>query len=336
MHPNDPVAWPHGARCAVMLAFDFDAETLWLARDPANAKRLGVLSQGTYGAKVGVPRIIETLDEADVPATFFVPGWTAEHHTGRVESILRHGHEVGHHGYLHEWVDPQDPAREEEIFLKGLQALQRTVGVKPLVSRHRSSVGLRWPSKRIAALHRLPIRSVLAARCALRCAPMAARSLRHLIRDATLGYRSPAWEASLNLMALIDKHGLRYDSSLMDQINPYHHVLADGRRGPVELPVHWSLDDAPFALFSVKSPRTIVSNEQILAVWQDEFSEIYRWGGLFSLTMHPQVMGRPSRIALLRAFIAWMRSFPGVWFARGAEIAQAWTDACLSNRGIAP
>ncbi|WP_265301822.1 hypothetical protein [Verminephrobacter eiseniae] len=26
----------------------------------------------------------------------------------------------------------------------------------------------------------------MAARCALRCAPMAARSLRHLIRDATL------------------------------------------------------------------------------------------------------------------------------------------------------
>ncbi|MCW8184183.1 hypothetical protein D8B31_05600, partial [Verminephrobacter eiseniae] len=43
------------------------------------------------------------------------------------------------------------------------------------------------PSKRIAALHRLPIRSVWAARCALRCAPMAARSLRHLTGDATLG-----------------------------------------------------------------------------------------------------------------------------------------------------
>ncbi|MCW5259568.1 hypothetical protein D5045_04550 [Verminephrobacter eiseniae] len=59
------------------------------------------------------------------------------------------------------------------------------------MSRHRSSVGPRWPSKRIAALHRLPIRSVLAARCALRCAPMAARSLRHLIRDATLAPISP-------------------------------------------------------------------------------------------------------------------------------------------------
>ncbi|WP_407831818.1 amino acid adenylation domain-containing protein [Verminephrobacter eiseniae] len=61
--------------------------------------------------------------------------------------------------------------------------------MRDLVSRHRSSVGLRWPSKRIAALHRLPIRSVLAARCALRCAPMAARSLRHLIGDATLALR---------------------------------------------------------------------------------------------------------------------------------------------------
>ncbi|MCW5262051.1 hypothetical protein D5045_18370 [Verminephrobacter eiseniae] len=55
-----------------------------------------------------------------------------------------------------------------------------------LVSRHRSSVGLRWPSKRIAALHRLPIQLGMGKRCALRCAPMAARSLRHLIRDATL------------------------------------------------------------------------------------------------------------------------------------------------------
>ncbi|WP_232287824.1 hypothetical protein [Verminephrobacter eiseniae] len=55
------------------------------------------------------------------------------------------------------------------------------------MSRHRSSVGPRWPSKRIAALHRLPIQLGMGKRCALRCAPMAARSLRHLTGDATLG-----------------------------------------------------------------------------------------------------------------------------------------------------
>ena len=93
MNPVSPVIWPNGARCAVMLAFDFDAETLWLSRDPANAKRPGTLSQGTYGAKVGVPKIVETLKDAGVPATFFVPGWTAERHTDKVELVLKDGHD---------------------------------------------------------------------------------------------------------------------------------------------------------------------------------------------------------------------------------------------------
>ena len=45
------VKWPEGVRMAVMWTFDFDAESSWLARDPENAGRLGVLSQGLYGAK---------------------------------------------------------------------------------------------------------------------------------------------------------------------------------------------------------------------------------------------------------------------------------------------
>ncbi|WP_265298844.1 hypothetical protein [Verminephrobacter eiseniae] len=75
-----------------------------------------------------------------------------------------------------------------------------------LASRHRSSVGLRWPSKRIAALHRLPIRSVWAARCALRCAPMAARSLRHLIRDATLAMIGPVQRKARPFAGIIQRH----------------------------------------------------------------------------------------------------------------------------------
>nr|WP_265307684.1 hypothetical protein [Verminephrobacter eiseniae] len=76
------------------------------------------------------------------------------------------------------------------------------------MSRHRSSVGLRWPSKRIAALHRLPIRSVLAARCALRCAPMAARSLRHLIGDATLAPEGTGDDARAQVR--FARHGVKW------------------------------------------------------------------------------------------------------------------------------
>lgn len=267
------VKWPNGARVAVMLSFDFDAETLWLSRDPDNARRPGVLSQGTYGARVGVPKILETLDDAGVKGTFFVPGWTVENHTDRVEAILRQGHEVGHHSYSHAWPDPDKPEQEVEEMDKGLSALKRLVGVTPR------------------------------------------------------GYRSPAGETSDKLLELLAEHKFLYDSSLMADINPYRLTLPNGTNGPIELPWHWSLDDAPHALFSIARPRPIFPNSHLREIFQDEFKEIYRWGGFFDLVMHPQISGRPSRVALLREMIQWMRTFPDVWFATGTEIAEAWSAA---------
>jgi peptidoglycan-N-acetylglucosamine deacetylase len=265
------VKWPGGARCAAMISFDFDAESNWLASDPANAERIGTLSQGRYGAEVGAPKIIEMLDEVGIKSTFFVPGWVAEQHTDRVKLILDHGHEVAHHGYLHELIDGADPGqKEEEWLVKGLEALKRTVGVVPV------------------------------------------------------GYRSPSWEISKRTIPLLAKYGLEYDSSLMDNVSPYRHRLPDGKNGPVELPVHWSLDDAPFMAFARNLPRHITSPEQVLKVWSAEFREIYRWGSLFNLTMHPQFSGRPSRLAALREFIRWLQSFPDVWFATARDIARAW------------
>ncbi|WGF89494.1 polysaccharide deacetylase family protein [Marinivivus vitaminiproducens] len=124
--------WPNGARCAVFMGFDFDAETLWLSRDLDNENRLATMSLGTYGAKVGVPKILELLRQESLPATFFVPGWTAERHTGLVETIARDGHEIGHHGYLHVWPDYKNHAQAEDEVMQGLESLQRTVGARPV------------------------------------------------------------------------------------------------------------------------------------------------------------------------------------------------------------
>ena len=264
--------WPGGAQCAVMLTFDFDAETNWISRDRQNTRRPGVLSQGTYGARVGVPKILELLREEDLRATFFVPGWVAEHRTERAEAIVAAGHEVGHHGYLHLWIDPDDPDGEVEEFERGIEALHRHLGVTPQ------------------------------------------------------GYRSPAGETSENILRLLADNGLVYDSSLMDDVFPYRHRLDTGAPGPIELPWHWSLDDAPYLFFAIKSPRPIFTNEHILSIWKKEFEEIHRWGGLFDLVMHPQGIGRPSRLAMLREFIAFTREFDGVWYATGAEVAKSFVD----------
>jgi hypothetical protein len=114
---------------------------------------------------------------------------------------------------------------------------------------------------------------------------------------------------------------------LQDDINPYQLRLADGSAGPMELPWHWSLDDAVYMLFSLKNPRPIMTNSHVLEIWREEFKEIYRWGGLFNLVCHPQVTGRPSRLALLREFIAFTLRFPNVWYATGRQVADAWLQS---------
>ncbi len=124
--------WPNGARCAVMLTFDFDAEAGWLSRDPVIKDRPGVLSQGTYGAKVAVPRLLEVLAAEGVPATFFIPGWVAEHHGEESRSIRDAGYEIGHHGYLHERADPADPDGERFAFERGMEALATVLQVRPV------------------------------------------------------------------------------------------------------------------------------------------------------------------------------------------------------------
>jgi hypothetical protein len=42
------VTWPGGAKCAAVLTFDFDAESIWLSRDPSLAEQLGLMSQARY------------------------------------------------------------------------------------------------------------------------------------------------------------------------------------------------------------------------------------------------------------------------------------------------
>jgi peptidoglycan/xylan/chitin deacetylase (PgdA/CDA1 family) len=122
----------------VMLTFDLDAESAFLAMDPDNAHRVGVLSQGQYGPKVGVHRLIELLQRKGLPATLFVPGWVAEKYPDAVQASAAAGWEVAHHGYHH--IPPATQTREEEAesIVKGIDAIQKVTGRIP--------VGYRSPS----------------------------------------------------------------------------------------------------------------------------------------------------------------------------------------------
>jgi peptidoglycan/xylan/chitin deacetylase (PgdA/CDA1 family) len=105
------------------LTFDVDAEAPILAESGLYAHNLGVMSHQAYGPLVGVPRILELLREHELPATFFVPGWTAERYPQTVEAILAAGHEVGHHSYAHHSPFAQSEEEERADFERALAVL---------------------------------------------------------------------------------------------------------------------------------------------------------------------------------------------------------------------
>ncbi|MFN8591942.1 MAG: polysaccharide deacetylase [Thermomicrobiales bacterium] len=129
--PNFP--WPNGNRCAVVLSFDMDGECIPLVYDPENAaRRLSLQSEGTYGPNVGMPRIFDLLERHEIPASFFVPGFTAERHPDILREMIARGHELGHHGYLHERPDFVDDDEEERIMVRGLEILEGITGLRPV------------------------------------------------------------------------------------------------------------------------------------------------------------------------------------------------------------
>ncbi|MFC2015455.1 polysaccharide deacetylase [Chloroflexota bacterium] len=115
---------------SVCLTFDFDALSVWLVDHPHASP--ATLSRGEYGARVGIPRILKLLAEYDLPATFFVPGHTAESFPAAVDSILAGGHEVAHHGYGHQDPGSQSPVEERRSLEMGLVVLERFIGAQPL------------------------------------------------------------------------------------------------------------------------------------------------------------------------------------------------------------
>jgi peptidoglycan/xylan/chitin deacetylase (PgdA/CDA1 family) len=133
--PLRPTGWEGGARCAVALSFDSDHETNEL-RD--GGQSIGRLSQGQYGARQGVPRILEILGRAGVKASFFVPAVTALLYPDEQRRVIAEGHEIGIHGWIHERNSELPAQAERELQMRSADALEKICGRRP--------VGIRTPS----------------------------------------------------------------------------------------------------------------------------------------------------------------------------------------------
>jgi peptidoglycan/xylan/chitin deacetylase (PgdA/CDA1 family) len=130
--PAEPVVWPAGNQAAATLGFDMDAESVVLTVQPSSASRLSIMSHQAYGPLTGMPRILALLARRGVRATFFCPGFTAERYPDLLRRVRDEGHEIAHHGYLHESVAGMTVAQEATMIDKGLDALEKVLGERPV------------------------------------------------------------------------------------------------------------------------------------------------------------------------------------------------------------
>lgn len=278
--PAAPISWPNNKQSAAAFTFDVDAESAILSIKPEANLQMSVMTHQFYGPLVGVPRILSLLDKYQVKSTFFVPGFTARRYPSVIASIVKAGHEIAHHGDMHE--QPTAATREQEIeFIKnGIESLIQITGVKPV------------------------------------------------------GYRAPMWDLSWETPKILLDNGFLYDSSLMDADYPYE--LAVGEGSIVELPIHWGLDDwEQYAyLPDITGVGLIESPKKVIEMWQLEFEAMRKIGGLFILTNHPFLSGRPGRASALEDLIKHVTSCDDVWTTSLSEIASHVRQLKLKPRDI--
>lgn len=270
----------------VCLTLDFDATSLWFSSFRQDTATPA--SRGEFGVTHGLPRILDLLAAKNVPATFFVPSHTAVSHPDAVNDIAARGFEIGLHGYCHETPIGLTRDEEAELLDKSLQRMRTVLGA-----------GFQ-PS----------------------------------------GYRSPAWDLSGHSIGLLEERGLIYDSSMMasDYI-PYRarkgHVLTEEgydagivSENVVEIPVAWELDDFPhFAFLNRPMYSGLRRPDEVLDIWREEFDFCNSLGnGVFTLTLHPQIIGRGPRVAMLGTLIDYMQNQDGVHFSTVADEARRQLD----------
>jgi peptidoglycan-N-acetylglucosamine deacetylase len=274
------IPWPDGLQCPVVLCFHVDAESLLIAVDHDNAKRPITLSQGTYGPRLGVPRILALLRKYDLKASFYFPGITAERHPYAVDAIVAEGHEIGVHGYTHDRPDSFEVEREREELTKAKEILER----------------------------------------------MSGQQMR--------GYISPAWEYSLNTVSLLQEHGFEFACDAMDEDVPYY---LDPDTGFLELPINWTIDDAPLYWFNLLPPLNYgapyAEPSRVLELWTSEFDALYDEGAYFHLTMHPFLTGRGARVRTLERLIQYILLRPGIRFCTTGEVADMYRSVVTPEQG---
>lgn len=255
------------------------------------------ISRGLFAGEVGTRRMLKLFDKYGIKTTWFIPGHSIETFPEDMKAVADAGHEIGMHGYTHENPIAMSPEQEEAVMLKSIELIEQLCGRRPT------------------------------------------------------GYVAPWWEFSPITNELLLKHGIKYDHSLMNEDFHCHRVrvgdswklidysapadtwmepLKRGKESPlIEIPASWYLDDLPPMMFMKKVPNShgFVNPRDIEQMWMDQFDYLYREEEevVFTMTVHPDISGRPHVITMHERIIEHINKHDGVRWVTFDEIAD-WYD----------
>lgn len=268
----------------VALTFDYDAMSNWIGS--TGAKSPGMISRGEFGP-IGLKRILALLESRGITSTFFVPGHTALAYPSTVKAIRDAGHEIGHHGWVHENPVTLTPEREREVLIRGFEVLQEVVGVRPIGYR---SPG--WDNS--PATVPLLVEFGFEYESSLMGSDFEPYWCR--VGDEFSQTEEFRWGTPVDLLEIpVAWH--------LDDFIQFEFVAM-----PTSL------------LMGLRSTTTPWE------IWKDEFDYLYgRVGsGIMNITMHPQVIGRGHRMLFLERFIDYVSGHEGATFTTLGDYQREW------------
>ncbi len=281
---------PKEILCAV--GTDVDAVAGWLG-SYGGEDSPDDISRGLFAGEVGVPRLLDLFDRYNLRTTWFWPGHSIETFPDQFRQVVDAGHEIGVHGYSHENPIAMTRDQESAVLDRSIELIQKMADRRPT------------------------------------------------------GYVAPWWEFSPVTNELLLERGIKYDHSLMhNDFTPYRVRVGDSWtkidysksaeewmkplvRGQetdlIEIPANWYLDDLPPMMFVKTSPNShgFVSPRHLEEMWRDQFDWVYREMdyAAFTMTIHPDVSGRPQVLLMLERLIEHINGHDGVRWVTFDEIA---------------
>jgi peptidoglycan/xylan/chitin deacetylase (PgdA/CDA1 family) len=275
------------------IGVDIDAVAGWIG-SYGGADSPSDIQRGVWAGEVGTPRLLKLFEKCNLRTSWFIPGHSIETFPDQVRMVADAGHEIGAHGYLHENPVSMTPAQEEAVLVRSIELVEKLSGRAP-----RGYVAPWWEMSSVTA--ELLLKYGFAY-------------------DHSQGYRDfvPFYARTGEQWTTID-----YSKTAGEWMKPLQH----GKEiDLVEIGANWYVDDLPPMMFMKASPNShgFVSPRQIEELWRDQFDWLYREldYGVFPITIHPDVSGRPQVLLMLERLIEYIGSHEGVRWATMEEIAE--------------